>query len=87
VQRVWDEITHTGRVQPALYNTILDTELVPGAQQGWEEATRAEAQKVKDLFAKTGLTSRTALAARDSLIKPFERHVEEIEAVYAEVAG
>jgi glycosyltransferase involved in cell wall biosynthesis len=31
--------------------------------------------------------SRTALAARDSLIKPFERHVEEIEAIYGEVAG
>jgi uncharacterized protein YndB with AHSA1/START domain len=32
VQRVWDEITKTGRVQRALYNTVLDTELRPGAK-------------------------------------------------------
>jgi uncharacterized protein YndB with AHSA1/START domain len=32
VQRVWDEITKTGRVQKSLYNTVLDTELRPGAK-------------------------------------------------------
>ena len=31
-QRVWDEITKTGRVQRALYNTVLETELRPGAR-------------------------------------------------------
>ena len=30
VERVWDEITKTGRVQKALYNTVLETDLVPG---------------------------------------------------------
>lgn len=32
VQRVWDEITKTGRVQRALYNTVLETELAPGSR-------------------------------------------------------
>ena len=32
VERVWDEITRSGRVQRALYNTVLETELVPGAR-------------------------------------------------------
>jgi uncharacterized protein YndB with AHSA1/START domain len=32
VQKVWDEITKTGRVQRALYNTVLDTQLRPGAK-------------------------------------------------------
>lgn len=32
VRRVWDEITKTGRVQKSLYNTVLDTELRPGAK-------------------------------------------------------
>ena len=32
VQRVWDEITKTGRIQRALYNTVLETELVPGSR-------------------------------------------------------
>lgn len=32
VERVWDEITRTGRVQRALYNTVLEAELVPGAR-------------------------------------------------------
>jgi uncharacterized protein YndB with AHSA1/START domain len=32
VERVWEEITRTGRVQRALYNTVLDTELRPGAR-------------------------------------------------------
>ncbi len=31
-QRVWDEITKTGRVQRALYNTVLDTDLRPGGR-------------------------------------------------------
>lgn len=30
-ERVWAAITRTGRVQPALYNTVLETELRPGA--------------------------------------------------------
>jgi len=30
-QRVWDSITRTGEVQRALYNTVLETELRPGA--------------------------------------------------------
>jgi uncharacterized protein YndB with AHSA1/START domain len=32
VQRVWDEITKTGRIQRSLYNTILDTDLKPGSR-------------------------------------------------------
>lgn len=32
VERVWEEITRTGRVQRALYNTVLETELKPGAR-------------------------------------------------------
>ncbi|HSK18485.1 MAG TPA: SRPBCC domain-containing protein [Longimicrobiales bacterium] len=32
VERVWEEITRTGRVQRALYNTVLDAELRPGAR-------------------------------------------------------
>ena len=32
VDRVWEEITKTGRVQRALYNTVLETELRPGAR-------------------------------------------------------
>jgi len=32
VQRVWDEITKTGRIQRALYNTVLETELRPGSR-------------------------------------------------------
>jgi len=32
VERVWAEITKTGRVQRSLYNTVLDTELKPGAK-------------------------------------------------------
>lgn len=31
-QRVWDEITKTGRVQRSLYNTVLESELRPGAR-------------------------------------------------------
>lgn len=32
VQRVWEEITKTGRLQRALYNTVLETDLVPGSR-------------------------------------------------------
>jgi uncharacterized protein YndB with AHSA1/START domain len=32
VQRVWDEITKTGRIQRALYNTVLESTLRPGAR-------------------------------------------------------
>lgn len=32
VQRVWDEITRTGRIQRALYNTVLECELRPGSR-------------------------------------------------------
>lgn len=32
IQRVWDEITKTGRVQRALYNTVLETTLTPGSR-------------------------------------------------------
>lgn len=32
VQRVWDEITKIGKVQRALYNTVLEAELRPGAR-------------------------------------------------------
>lgn len=32
VERVWEEITRTGRVQRALYNTVLETDLRPGAR-------------------------------------------------------
>ncbi len=31
-QKVWDEITSTGRIQKALYNTVLETDLTPGAR-------------------------------------------------------
>lgn len=32
VDKVWSEITRTGRIQRALYNTVLETELRPGAR-------------------------------------------------------
>jgi uncharacterized protein YndB with AHSA1/START domain len=32
MERVWEEITKTGQVQRALYNTVLETELRPGAR-------------------------------------------------------
>jgi uncharacterized protein YndB with AHSA1/START domain len=32
VQKVWDEITKTGRIQRALYNTVLESTLRPGAK-------------------------------------------------------
>jgi uncharacterized protein YndB with AHSA1/START domain len=32
VQRVWDEITKTGAIQRALYNTVLETSLTPGSR-------------------------------------------------------
>lgn len=32
VERVWEEITKTGRVQRALYNTVLETDLRPGGR-------------------------------------------------------
>ena len=32
VQRVWDEITKTGKIQRALYNTVLESELKPGSR-------------------------------------------------------
>lgn len=32
VERVWEEITKTGRIQRALYNTVLDCELKPGSR-------------------------------------------------------
>jgi len=31
-QRVWDEITKTGRIQRALYNTVLETDFRPGSR-------------------------------------------------------
>ncbi|GAB4196642.1 MAG: hypothetical protein Tsb002_30160 [Wenzhouxiangellaceae bacterium] len=32
VQKVWDEITKTGRIQKALYNTVLESAMQPGAK-------------------------------------------------------
>ena len=32
ITKVWDEITKTGRIQKALYNTILDGQLQPGGR-------------------------------------------------------
>jgi len=32
IQKVWDEITKTGRIQRAIYNTVLETTLQPGAK-------------------------------------------------------
>jgi uncharacterized protein YndB with AHSA1/START domain len=32
IEKVWDEITKTGRLQKALYNTVLETDLVPGSR-------------------------------------------------------
>ena len=43
VQRVWDEITKTGKIQRALYNTVLETELRPGARL---RSFRARSQKI-----------------------------------------
>lgn len=31
-ERVWEEITRTGRVQRALYNTVMEADLEPGAR-------------------------------------------------------
>lgn len=38
IQRVWAEITKTGRVQRALYNTVLETQLRPGAKLRYQSA-------------------------------------------------
>jgi uncharacterized protein YndB with AHSA1/START domain len=32
IRRVWDEITKTGGIQRALYNTVLESDLKPGAK-------------------------------------------------------
>ena len=32
VQKVWDEITKLGKIQRALYNTVLEADLVPGGR-------------------------------------------------------
>ena len=32
VQNVWNEITKTGKIQRALYNTVLETDLTPGSR-------------------------------------------------------
>ncbi len=32
IERVWEAITKTGALQPALYNTVLDCELTPGSR-------------------------------------------------------
>ena len=32
VERVWDEITKTGTLQPAVYNTVLDCDMTPGSR-------------------------------------------------------
>ncbi|MCZ6915647.1 MAG: SRPBCC domain-containing protein [Gemmatimonadetes bacterium] len=32
IERVWNEITKTGSIQRALYNTILETDLKPGSR-------------------------------------------------------
>ena len=40
VQRVWDEITKTGRVQRSLYNTVLDGDLRPGGRLRYYSADR-----------------------------------------------
>jgi uncharacterized protein YndB with AHSA1/START domain len=40
IQRVWDEITKTGTIQRALYNTVLDTQLRPGAKLRYHSENR-----------------------------------------------
>ncbi|MEM9302192.1 MAG: SRPBCC domain-containing protein [Pseudomonadota bacterium] len=32
LQKVWDEITKTGRIQKALYNTVLESTMQPGSK-------------------------------------------------------
>jgi len=32
IDQVWEEITKTGRIQKALYNTVLESEMTPGAK-------------------------------------------------------
>jgi uncharacterized protein YndB with AHSA1/START domain len=39
-QRVWDEITKTGRIQLALQNTILETPLTPGSKLRYYSPSR-----------------------------------------------
>lgn len=40
IERVWEEITSTGRVQRALYNTVLETTLKPGARLRYSSPDR-----------------------------------------------
>jgi uncharacterized protein YndB with AHSA1/START domain len=39
-QRVWDEITKVGRVQPAVVNTILESAMTPGSKLRYYSANR-----------------------------------------------
>ncbi len=32
IEKVWNEITKTGAIQRALYNTVLETDLTPGSR-------------------------------------------------------
>jgi uncharacterized protein YndB with AHSA1/START domain len=50
VERVWEEITKTGRVQRALYNTVLETELRPGARLRYYSPDRKRVFIVGDVI-------------------------------------
>ncbi|MEX0906987.1 MAG: SRPBCC domain-containing protein, partial [Gemmatimonadota bacterium] len=51
VERVWSEITKTGRVQRALYNTVLETELRPGARLRYYSPDRSRVFIVGEVVA------------------------------------
>jgi len=40
VERVWAEITKTGRIQRALYNTVLETAMTPGSRMRYYSPDR-----------------------------------------------
>lgn len=49
-QRVWDEITKTGRLQPAMMNTVLESELVPGAKLRYYSPNRRRVYVVGEIL-------------------------------------
>jgi uncharacterized protein YndB with AHSA1/START domain len=51
VRRVWDEITKTGRIQRALFDTVLECELVPGSRLRYYSADRKRVFVVGEVVA------------------------------------
>lgn len=49
-EKVWNEITKTGRLQRAMMNTILETELVPGAKLRYYSPNRKRVYVVGEIL-------------------------------------